>query len=375
MINIPNWAQPYVMIEDHETVLVGYRSLAEREEMKTIFIEARRTFKRECQQLTNLSKIPTAQIEEYAATYVICNVGLAIIARGEAKSQNSEPTSKGSANDGTGRQHWIPESYMKPFSKEITDNSGTVAKVKKVFKRENVISDSKGNKEKIVSKLIHLKEEDFRERRAVKGMFYSPEFELLLSRLETDYSKIELSPRPKNLWDFIVLATFFLIFSIRNKEYRTLAGPDDSHLNDLSSYLIFDIPQRISNLEVRLLHRTVVIPLDDQDHLERFNQGRIKANKPMRFPFTQNPFYFENEPNGEFSLWSICSPDYVIWLRNKETQYNSTKHLHSLYERLQLIIENNDVRDTYFHPDDLIWDISPLNPSKDFFLFPYTQIN
>lgn len=373
MINIPNWATPYITVEDHETVLVGYRSLEEREKMKTIFLDARQTFKKEYQQITNFSTIPTAKIEEYVTTYVICNIGLAIVAKGEAKSQNSQPTSKGSANDGTGRQHWIPESYMRPFSKEITDKSGTVAKVRKVFKRKNVLADSKGNKERIDFKLIGLKEEDFTEKRAAKGMFYSPEFELLLSRLETDYSRIEFSPRPKNLWDFIVLATFFLVFSIRNKEYRTLAGSDNSHLKDLSSYLLFDIPQRISNLEVRLLHRTIVIPLDYQEDFARFNHGRIKASKPMRFPFTQNPFYFENEPNGQFSLWSICSPDYVIWIRNKETYYTSTKHSHSLYERLQLIVENNDVRDTYFHPDDLIWDISPLNPSKDFFLFPYTQ--
>lgn len=231
-------------------------------------------------------------------------------------------------NDGLNRQHWIPECYMNPFTK-----NNEMLKVSKGSIRN---AQKQGGSKKVGFKL-NKKDLDFREEEANKGQTYGPEFELILSKFETDYSKLNKNADPINsFWDFIVLTTFFVIFYNRTKMKKISNSP----VWNIQLHSLVDIvPSMVSELQV-----------------ECFSPEKILGKgTEITFPFSQQPVHVDEDGDNSYSFWAVYSPTCLIWFKNNKSVVTN-KHQFFLVDRLLGTIGNNDSSDLYFHPDTVpLW--------------------
>lgn len=375
-MTLPNWAKTLFIITEEGTK-ESYNTENLTDEQITylldLFTIKKEALKQRCQNTPYPSTLETNEIEKLASEYSICNIGFALVDLERLKRLTSSPD----RNLGTGSQHWIPECYMKAFSKDFGTKKPNL-KVNKVAKRLDSSLLEDGTQTRLIGIPTRIKGSEFRENRAYKGTFYTPEFEKVLGCFETDYSKIRdtislNTGKPSELWEFIVLATFFAIFSLRTRErmelVHTEAEINAGLLTSLVPQLLGAFPKLIARSDLRLIHRTRVLPEANQFiHY-------LKNKAPMKFPFTQNPFFIEKGSNG-IAIWSVYSPNYLFLLEPKDVIYDPAVHKITnlalqfktssvLSNKLANIIQNSDYRHLYFHPDDTIWNILlEHNPSR-----------
>lgn len=302
-------------------------------------------------------------LERYARDYILCNFALGTIIQqiAQDKKQRKVLGYEG-INAGRNRQHWIPECYMSEFALQISKNVKEVEKVEK-----SAIRESDGS---IASETKNLRDKDFCEPAKAKGRFYSPQFELVLAQIEDDYGNLsKTGAKVDNLWDFIVITTFFLVFYNRTKEQKERnikqylkATPDKNKkiVIDLSPALILDLPSEITELDVYVYHRKSVLPVS---LLKEFGNN-------MRFPFTQHPIWLEWDISGNASeiiiapsFWCVYTPDSLLWIRNKESNHCPKSISRDfLTNRLMNALGGDDSRALYFHPNDRqFWNIGIIN--------------
>lgn len=222
---IPDWASSYFFISKNELGELQINGKLVYSERR-VFRDKKKALEDECSNLIEWSTLPSYTIEEYARDYMFCNLALGFIDQGKAQIKKA---AGGQGNDGTDHQHWIPECYLKEFA-----INGQIVKIERAFFKEFSpesidISEELVNACKKFKKSVNPKSSDFRETGDIHGKLYSPHYELILSKIEGDYAALndrrriitlttsEIPP-VENLWDFIVLATFFLIFDHRTKE-------------------------------------------------------------------------------------------------------------------------------------------------------------
>lgn len=254
-------------------------------------------------------------------------------------------------------------------------------RVKKIPKHTIGSFDNNFEKIKESSELIPLTSPDFRDRKTAKGKFYTPQFELILSKLEGDYDTLSKTAKPvRSLWDFLTLTTFFLVFAKRTKEFKEanvpvskLSKSGKKVLIDFTPGLVRDIPKAISNLEV--------YSYCSQSLLPNAYKKKAKLSKKHEFPFNQHPIYEEREL-AELSLvssyWCVYTPDCLLWLRDKRSKYNPRNlNTDSFTYRLTKALGDNDLKDFYFHPDSILTNIRFVETPIEYIIlssFPFRSL-
>lgn len=335
-IILPEWVSPYMQINEFNEFDV---SLSLAGEDKRFFTKKKNELEDYCSTIKEINNLPKEDLKTLVQSYIICNLAL-----GSMESANALNKKKAgenlSGNDGTGRQHWIPECYLKSFAK-----NGNIRKLPKDF-----ITNSQSNEylysNKKFGKLVSIKSTEFCEEENNKGKMYDPYYELFLSKIESDFAFISAnrsSHRPvENLWDFIVITTFFFVLNSRTKEMKDT----QRYIWNAKHALLLDvIPSVIAGVEVYSFSPKSIIPKDIQKQL----------GKDMKFPFNQHPMWSYVEQDGKVSLWCIYKPDSLLWLRNKESK-DPVKNSELFYSlKILSILGDNDTKALYFHPDHTIW--------------------
>lgn len=273
-------------------------------------------------------------------SYIICNLALGMIEQQLAQLQKAKGGNGSSANDGNHRQHWIPECYMAPFSED-----GNTRKIS----RDLIANFSRKDIQRLkdtgrIGKVITTKHPDFCEPKSLHGEMYEHYYELFLSKVEGDYSKIPQNlDYAETLWEFIVLSSFFFILRCRTKEMKDSLHPTWRYRKEL---LLETIPQIISEMEIVRLGVEDVLP----------EEGRHKT-----FPFTQHPVLTVREKR-KVSLWGIYTPECIIWFRNKRSKYKVRNLWKFSQEILFSLIGDETTRDLYFKPSDIPWSMHVAPP-------------
>lgn len=340
---VPKWCYPYICIKpdpDDTTNSIITFNFSETavglQSLKEYFGEIRTELFEKYSPITDWSHLDSSTIVKYARAYILCNVALGII------------TQK-AANSGIHRQHWIPELYLKKFAKD-----GRIDK----------ISKTNGKKS-----WTNPKDVDFMEPVNDFGKMYPPEYEVILSRFEGDYGHLT-KRKPKqnqpevtatkvvnNLWEFLVLTTFFLIFELRTKQQYDSKHPGwDKQLSLLLSFA----PDTIANLDVfQMDFRSEFIWNKENDEMESWTSG---------LPFTQHPIYKDFEEIGTneiiVSYWAINAPNMLLWLRHKKSNQSLTATPEFVMSKIYGILGSNKSRSLYFHPDDKPWIMSAIEKHK-----------
>lgn len=330
-MHIPYWARKYFSVEGD--IFRARLSISQRD----YFADMKKNYKTEYLSIQDWSDLSEDEIKYCARNYILCNFALGVI--DQEKGAINKANGDFRANDGLNRQHWIPECYMKPFAK---DNE--VRKIEKgLLTKLNQTSIE--NWPKKIGRMTGLNSSEFRETTKAKGKLYSPDYELILSKLEGDYAELEKSSAPiKNLWDFIVISIFFVVFSLRTKERF------DNHSADWTSQkgLLLDIiPGLVSRFDVMTYEWKDVFPDADRE------------KGTFGFPFNQHPLFEERESQEDFSYWAIYTPNCLLWLRSKHSMNGPVPEDQSfLQHKLLAILKGNDNKTWYFHPDHDFFDIS-----------------
>ena len=348
MTIIPDWAANHFYFKNDKLTFNLEDEGPDRVLQRKYFKNKREKLKAEELVRIDLSALQNIIIESYVRDYALCTFALALIDFEREKVKNKRV--------GRHQQHWIPECYMRAFAKKYPEEGKKVEKVRKILQRTELEQVTTIRKNIGRSVLVRLDEYDFCELSAKKGRFYSPLFEVLLSRIEHDYAAIpKVAKSPTNLWDFTVLVTFFIIFSSRTKEQLELFYSESKVENGISHDLLLDliitIPRWASNIEIFSYHLNSLFSKKEQ-------KISLPSGKtvPRRLPFTQDPFYREKELNGAFSFWCVYTPEILLWLRSKDSLLNPRSKDYAFFRmRLKKAIGTGGLIDAYFHPDDTPW--------------------
>lgn len=324
MIILPEWSDPYMKIENNELQI----NLDISGEDKKFFTAKKEKIKYDCSKIKNWSHFSDKEMKILAQEYILCNLALATLEVTNARIAKENGT-KPNGNDGTGRQHWLPECYIKSFS-----HNGMIKRIKKSDLSDEYLRTQKNNKKPRIGKLVNIKSDDFCESEKNRGKFYNPNYEIFLSKIESDYGSIDKNVFLNvSLWDFLVLSIFFLILKSRTLEMRETNHPI-WHVKEAS--LVDVIPGIFSKIEMRMIHIKTVIP----EELQKDSGNRVFL------PFVQHPIYGNNK-----SLWCIFTPECLLWFVNKDFYKNKSNYPADFYTfQLTNILGNDDDRFLYFNP-------------------------
>lgn len=349
---LPIWARPYfaLVITPSGEVRIKFNCSTHYPETRDIqriyFAEIKKALRKELEVIADWHDIDPDTMRVYAQKYTLCNLALGMIDQKKAALAKQDGT-KPDGNDGTNRQHWVPELYLKQFAKN------------KRIQKFN----------KITGQVVPVKllDEDFVEKEDDKGNFYLPQYEIILSHIETDYGFLikhkvinESDKIIHNAWDFLVAACFFLTF-----EHRTNGKRDTKHpeWNRQIDSLFLEIPYTIARVRAFQIIPTYNLEIKNENE-------EVEQVHSFRMPFTQHPILKEVEylDGGKriFSFWGIHSPDILLWFRNIDSNYGLTQPYDFGHKRIMAMLSNESTNFLYFHPDDAIWAIYPLDKKIDF---------
>lgn len=320
---IPDWASPYFYIADEEL----HENFSYND--RRIFHDRKKSFKAEYESIIDWAHLSSLEIEERVRNYILCCLALGSIDQAQASLLISQGKY---ANDGTNRQHWIPECYLKEFSE-----NGKIRKIDTDYFHGPSLARTDHNR------LISIKSSDFCETPQEKGLLYAPLLEITLSKIEGDYSALDKSGQPvQNLWDFIVLSVFFLVFHLRTKQQLLWGHPA---WNSKESLLIVSIPQYVSELNVVFYN---------------IELSGLNPNEKCLLPFNQHPLVIEALPDEQgFSMWCVYTPTIFLGFIHKNAHHIDTGNFDFMLFRLGQTIGNKASKYLYYHPRSEIWRIAP----------------
>lgn len=341
---VPDWAISFFTLQNDGNITLTLSTIPSQMEEEKAFLEkTKATLKLQYQELSYFN-IEPSKIKEYARNYILCNLALGCNSQLRASERKRNGEEK--ANDGTNRQHWIPECYLDAFAPH-----GQVRKIAKGTLDKlplGPLAPESKKKNKDIGIKIDVKNFDFCETKYAHGELYDPWFELVLSKIEEDYGQLEKTSKPvKNLWDFIALTTFFLVFHLRTKEQSQL----NSRLwAEKHNFLIEFIPSVISELEVYGYTPPTIF-----NSLPSFR-------KKAKLPFNQHPIIMEPEEGLIFSLWCVYTPECFLWFRHKNSKYSIRGDDNQFFlKRLFKTLGNNRDKALYFPVDTDVWTLGSMH--------------
>lgn len=338
-IVLPEWASNHFQVDENNELEI--RLILDKEG-RDFFQSKKDDMRCILSDNKNWANLPEEELKSEIQSYIICNLALGLIDKTNASIAKEQGRLK-NGNDGTGRQHWIPECYLRSFAE-----NGQIRKVKKDLISELALGKLEYAKKKKPGSLVGIGGVEFCESKSEAGKMYDPHYELFLAKLESDFALISKSSHSaRSLWDFIVLSSFFLVLRVRTKEMRDSFHPSWMAKEAL---LLDVIPGVASHMEILSLHPKSIIPESVQKSI----------GKNISFPFTQHPIHTESA-DGDLSLWCIYTPDCLLWLRNKNSNVSKNNFVH--YSRLSLveIFENSKEASLYFRPSDPLWRVQKYN--------------
>lgn len=323
-IILPRWTRNYMTIQGDD-INIKIPSLGDDPDF---FRKKKKALQKFSMSNTDWSDKSSSDMKSFIQDYILCNVVLGFTDKTKASNANRKAVKK-SANEGNGRQHWIPESYMNRFAEK-----NHVRKVPKI------IFSKVSGKDTIQPELKPISGEEFRETKRTKGKLYDPHYELFLSKIENDYSLLnDQFYKQPSLWDFIVSASFLLILDSRTTHTQK---QNNAKWNMKVGMLIDVLPELVSEMEI--LHYCP----------EDFIASDL-VESGIKLPFTQHPILsFHEGPDSLWvSFWAIYSPECLLFFRNKNSGLKNTRK--EVAKAFQALI-NADKDNLYFRPSDPIWD-------------------
>jgi hypothetical protein len=225
---------PVELYEDH--VIFTFDTKENIDNAFNILAYTKRFLRAEMKKMDLKSPLTQKYISDYFNIYTSISTFRALCRMHLAKLRK-QTNPNDNVNDGSGKQHWIPNCYVKHFSDENNELS-----------RWTLWDLELG-----LASPIHPNG-PFREIEENKGKHYPPDTELILSEFETDYSEVMTNEKYDvfSPWNHMVITLFFYLLSVRTFEQKRKSYVEFIELtnNDFSGAHKYIVNHSISLLNI-----------------------------------------------------------------------------------------------------------------------------